>query len=73
MITEVITVTDAIPASVFYVRKPTLFGNEAELRWKRYANSRNWCVKIEYNLSDEEDAAIRSLILLRFPRARVVP
>lgn len=73
MIAEVISVTDASPAGVFYVRKPTLFGNEAELRWKRYFNSRTWCVKIEYNLSDEEDAAIRSLILLRFPGARVVP
>jgi hypothetical protein len=73
MIVDVIAVTNARPAGIFYVRKPTLFGNEAEFRWKRYFNSRCWCVKIEYNLPDDEDAAIRSLILMHYPGARVVP
>lgn len=61
------------PAGIFYSRKPTLFGNEAELRWLPYINSRSWCVKTEYNLPDDESEAIKQLILLNVPGARVVP
>lgn len=61
------------PAALFYSRKPTLFGNEAELRWKRYHNSRCWSVKVEYNVADDEDEAIRVFILNNLPGARVIP
>lgn len=50
------------PVAVFYSRKPTIFGNETELRWLPYYNSRAWCLKTEYNVSDEEDEAIRQFI-----------
>lgn len=73
MIALVMEVIGKQPQAIFYTRRPTLFGNEAELRWKRYINSRNWCVKTEYNLEDEEDEAIRAFILLNMPGARIIP
>lgn len=73
MIALVMDVLNSHPAGLFYSRKPTVFGNEAELRWKRYHNSRCWCMKMEFNLSDEEHDAITHLILLHQPGARIVP
>lgn len=39
---------------VSYKRKKTLFGNEAEFRWKDYHNSANVRLKVSYNVPDED-------------------
>lgn len=74
MIELVTQIIKAGPVGIFYVRRKTVFGNEAELRWKRYINSRNWLVKIDYNVSDADHAAIKHLIQVSMPgHARRAP
>lgn len=56
----------------YYQRKATVFGNEVEFRWKRYANSRHHCIKTTYNLSDDEHAEIIKYLLKTVPNMRLI-
>lgn len=56
----------------FYHRKATVFGNEAEFRWKRYANSRRHCIKTTYNLSEDEHVEIVEYLMETVPNMRLI-
>lgn len=45
----------------YYGRIPTVFGNEATLRWRRHLNSPTEYVRIAYNVSDFDHKVIFAL------------
>lgn len=48
------------------MRTTTVFGNEAEIRWKKWYNSKNDSVQVVFNVTDEEHEECKKL----FPFSR---
>lgn len=49
-----------------YTRTTTVFGNEAEIRWRKWANSKNDSIQIVFNVPDEEHEECKRLSPLSF-------